>query len=240
MLRLAVYHSLRICCGIAIIVSAAIANEALENQEVSPPYPLDKIVIPFPILARHLVTGYAEVLYEVGADGIPRDFVVLRETHPAFSKAIINSVKKSLYQPAIIQGRSVASQITFKNRFRLEGGAAEWKVNAQSPLEMPIEGKVPLLVYPPHTLDEPLEAIESVMPQYPPELLDKRIMGGVLLEYYIDKKGNVRAPRALSASAEAFTDAAIQAMRQWKFHPPKKGGRSVCVIARQQVKFGDY
>ena len=88
----------------------------------------------------------------------------------------------------------------------------------------------------------PSEVMEShvrsvVPPLYPPEALKKGLGGVVKLRCVITKTGAVANLRVVSSSDPVFTDAAVRAVQQWKYHPYKFEGRPVDVDTMIRVVF---
>jgi TonB family protein len=70
---------------------------------------------------------------------------------------------------------------------------------------------------------------------FPFALQGKAETGEALIEFFIDEDGTVLLPRVVSASAPEFGYAAVQAVSQWQFEAPKRGGKST--VVRAQVPF---
>ena len=78
--------------------------------------------------------------------------------------------------------------------------------------------------------------IQDVRPVYPQEALDAQVSGLVILEAIIDTQGNVRTARVLR-SIPMLDEAALQAVRQWRFTPTVLDGVAVPVIMTVTVNF---
>lgn len=63
--------------------------------------------------------------------------------------------------------------------------------------------------------------LERVSPVYPEAARQERIMGVVVVETVIDETGAVREARAVESPDEALAQAAIEAVRQWRFEPAR-------------------
>jgi TonB family protein len=63
--------------------------------------------------------------------------------------------------------------------------------------------------------------LERVSPVYPEAARKERIMGLVVVETVVDVTGAVREARAVESPDEALTQAAIEAVRQWRFEPAR-------------------
>jgi TonB family protein len=70
-------------------------------------------------------------------------------------------------------------------------------------------------------------AFRIVKPVYPPIALQMRISGTVVLDVLISEKGDVLQVRVIRGARAGLTEAALSAVRQWKFTPAKKEGKAV-------------
>ncbi len=75
------------------------------------------------------------------------------------------------------------------------------------------------------------ELIERVDPAYPPAAVEKLLEDTVLLAVVVDKKGNISEVKVTGGRHEILKEAAITAVKQWKYRPYIKDG-----IARE-IKF---
>lgn len=224
---------------LSVFVPALATVEVSVTGEWIPPTPQTEISVPFPFMARHLGKGYAEVLFVVDKQGIPGDFVILKDTNPVFSQAIINTISKVRYEPAMVNGEAVPSRVIFKDYFHFQLGAAVVHATDKRPSSTSdLEQMATDRVHSPDELDQPLTAVEKTAPEYPEALLEISLGGGVLVEFYVAKDGSVKAPIVISSSHEMFSESALRAMGNWKFNAPKISGKPVTVVARQQFSFG--
>src|SRR5262249_35455451 len=76
-------------------------------------------------------------------------------------------------------------------------------------------------------------AIKRVDPVYPPGVSEK---GEVIVEVTVGEDGNVMSAVGITGSP-ALVEAALNAVRQWKFNPTKLSGKPVRVIGRIVFKF---
>jgi len=86
------------------------------------------------------------------------------------------------------------------------------------------------------SLISPPTKLVHVKPIYPPIALAARKEGLVILEALVGEDGNVRDVRILRA-APLFDDAAIAAVRQWRFSPTRLNGEAVPVVMTVTVGF---
>ena len=66
-----------------------------------------------------------------------------------------------------------------------------------------------------------------VAPEYPPDLRKSGVRGQVVVQLLITPKGAVREAVLQSATAPVFADAALAAVKQWRFLPKVEDGRAV-------------
>lgn len=82
----------------------------------------------------------------------------------------------------------------------------------------------------------PPKKLVHVAPAYPPAALDAGIEGVVIIEVTIDPAGAVSDARVLRSVPE-LDDAALEAVRQWKYSPTLLNGAPVPVIATVTIDF---
>ena len=78
--------------------------------------------------------------------------------------------------------------------------------------------------------------IVDVQPAYPPIAVASRKEGIVILEAILDARGNIESVRVLRADP-LLQQAAIDAVRQWKYTPALLNGMAVPVIMTVTVNF---
>jgi TonB family protein len=87
----------------------------------------------------------------------------------------------------------------------------------------------------PADVDKPAKA-EHVDPVYPEEAKAKGVEGVVLVGFTVDAEGRVHEPRVLSGHV-LLDEAALAAVRQWRYRPTRKDGRAVTVEVVETVPF---
>jgi protein TonB len=75
-----------------------------------------------------------------------------------------------------------------------------------------------------------------VAPRYPAIAQASRVEGVVILEAVISEDGSVQDVRVLRSKA-LLDDAAVEAVRQWRFTPTLLGGQPVPVVMTVTVSF---
>lgn len=85
-----------------------------------------------------------------------------------------------------------------------------------------------------------LKRTKMVAPTYPSDALKKGIEGWVELAFTVMPNGTVNEVEVRNASpAEVFDDAAIRAVRQWRFEPVMRNGNAVPQRAMVRLRFAD-
>jgi TonB family protein len=70
------------------------------------------------------------------------------------------------------------------------------------------------------------ELIKRVDPVYPAEAVSKEIEGTVIMEVVVDTKGNVSGVKVTGGAHKILNDAAVQAVKQWKYQPYLVNGKA--------------
>jgi TonB family protein len=81
------------------------------------------------------------------------------------------------------------------------------------------------------------EVVEKVSPKYPDEARQAKIMGLVNLRSTISDKGMVEDIEVLESPDESLTDAAVEAVEQWRFKPALCDGNPVGVYYNLTINF---
>ena len=79
--------------------------------------------------------------------------------------------------------------------------------------------------------------IHRVDPVYPPEAKKKHVKGNVLLQVLINKQGHV-ADAVIVKGDPLLADAAVDAVKQWRFQPYLLNGEPVDVETVEVLSFG--
>lgn len=83
----------------------------------------------------------------------------------------------------------------------------------------------------------PPEAVFAPEPQYPPAALRLHRPGTVVLQATIDREGRVSDLEVLRGEPLGMTEAALAAVRHWRFRPATLEGRPVAVYYHLTVHF---
>ena len=78
--------------------------------------------------------------------------------------------------------------------------------------------------------------IHQVDPKYPREARKKHIQGDVVLRVTIDREGNVMDQKLIEGEP-ILADAAVEAVKQWKYKPYLLNGEPVEVETQVVIRF---
>jgi len=86
------------------------------------------------------------------------------------------------------------------------------------------------------TEDSQPKVVHHVPPIYPPEAKANHVEGTVVVQVLVDKQGNV-ARTTIVSGPKVLADAAVTAIKAWKFEPATSQGRPVEKTAEIKVAF---
>ncbi len=93
------------------------------------------------------------------------------------------------------------------------------------------------------TPDRPLQLVSGDGPVYPADARKNGLEGDVLVQYDVSADGRVVRARVVSSEPpELFDDAALAAVRSWRYVPARRGGKVVAVenvTSRVRFRLGD-
>jgi TonB family protein len=203
-------------------------------QSVNPLYPPDA-------LRLGITTGEARVSIQIDPAGRLSDHLVTAYTHPAFAESAVAALKQWQFEPARLRGQPVS--VTEDLVFSFRSGAIVVEVNVLSIGDFLNARFVPnansFRACPPGELDRIPTPIKVVKPDYAPEQA-RQGAAHVVVSFYIDPEGHVRLPAvsyATNHSNEELSAAAVTALEQWQFDPPRSGQRPALVQAQQDFYF---
>jgi TonB family protein len=83
----------------------------------------------------------------------------------------------------------------------------------------------------------PPRVIARIHPEYPPDARAARVEGPVVLEAVVGRDGAVDVRRVVRSLRPDMDDAAVEAIRQWRFSPGTRDGEPVDVALNIEVHF---
>ncbi|TLY84994.1 MAG: energy transducer TonB, partial [Gammaproteobacteria bacterium] len=83
-----------------------------------------------------------------------------------------------------------------------------------------------------------LKRLRGPSPDYPAAALTQHLAGSVVLEYTVDTSGETRDIHVVEATPPGvFDQAAINAVKHWRYAPPLADGAAVEVPVRTRMRF---
>jgi len=170
-------------------------------RKIKPVYPKEAL--------RNMVQG--KVIMEAVTDVYGRVAEVGKVSgHPLLIKAAMDAMKQWVYEPYILDKKPRAVRFTVVVNFNLNNKEKEdGEKESAAPVKLPSPHKPKL--------------IKKIPPQYPKEAIKSQIQGKVMVEAMVDKEGNVVTIENVSGHP-ILADAAVVAVKQWKYQPYKVGG----------------
>jgi protein TonB len=83
---------------------------------------------------------------------------------------------------------------------------------------------------------KPPALVYEVKPVYPPDLRELKVEGSVMTEVIVDTVGNVYEARVVAA-VPGLEQAALDAVKQWRFQPALLNGEPVAVLCNVEFTF---
>jgi TonB family protein len=119
--------------------------------------------------------------------------------------------------------------------------AKRWGADAGSVLalqQLQAQPKAKSAAVDPATLAAKLKRLRAVPPEYPANALEQHISGSVTLTYTVDIRGETRDIQVIEATPTGvFDEAAINAVKHWRYAPMIVNGAAVEVPVTTRVRF---
>lgn len=230
-------------CAVLMLPCRPLIAQAQRNEDSVRQMRLVRFVVPdFPEFLRRtgVLEGTVVAAIAHDATGVASDILVLESTDPRFTEAALDAIRQWRFESPMkppVSRDAIVPVVRFLFTsgnvaiVPLAVGAAEKSrlpVRAGSPVELPNFG---------HCDTQP-KALNQPLPAFPAELKGRVASGLALVKYFVDETGRARVPVAIHASEPAFGGAAVAAVAQWRFEPPRIDGKPAIVIETCTFHFG--
>jgi TonB family protein len=168
---------------------------------------------------RERVSGMVILETIIDHNGVVKDITVRKGLPHGLSEAAVDAVKQWVFKPGTINGEAVDVIFNLTINFRLEK-----KDSDDAPLRVGGDVRAPVVM-------------EKVEPVYTEEARKARIKGIVIVEAVIGRDGLVKNASVLKPLPFGLDQAAVDAVKQWKFKPGTLDGKPVDVIFNLTVNF---
>ncbi len=234
-------HPLLVLLAISPLAATTQAQTAPAPRDLAEQFRVDRYVEPaFPLVLRNrsVSEGFAQVQIVVAADGSIIDSFVSTCSLPEFGEAAESAVRSWTFRPAT-EPASLPQRFNLRINFRREGmlvvqGDFQATVEAYLGYNNRGEG---ISLCKLRDLDAIPEPVNFVVPRYPETMKKQNTQGSAAVSFFIDEEGKVRAAAPAGSSHPEFAAAALEAVKQWTFHPPQRKGRATRVFAVQEFTF---
>ena len=212
----------------ATLEAAVPASEPAAPPPLIPARKISVVAPVYPEVARQAgEEGTVVVEAVVDATGAVAGTAVVRGRSPELDAAARAALEKWRFEPARRGGVTVESSVRVRIKFALEEASSTAPTAATVPVA-PIEvaGEV-----------EPPRRLEAPLPAYPDAAWAAGVTGDVLVRAVIDTSGAVADVEVLRGQPYGMTEAAVDAIRRWKFAPATRHGQPVAVYRNLSVSF---
>jgi TonB family protein len=202
--------------------------------------PLSRYQAPeFPSTLRitSVTDGYATMLFTIDASGEVEDSVAIAASHPAFVAAVREALANWRFKPAESATDPRRELIQFQ--FKRTGMIGSLNQREATEGFFPHDDAWPAIrTVEWEDLQSTPERIVASMPAYPQALRAQPVRGYASVSFVIDAEGEVRVPVIIEASEPEFGNAALAAVKRWRFAPPVQDDHPVNVTVTRSFRFG--
>jgi len=222
-------------------VAALTAGTLLAATRVTTPVRITQTVdgqFPASLAFSPITSGEVRLIANIDADGRLADVMITGYTHEAFEQEALHLLREWRYAPARVNGEAVGVRTELKMQFVSTGRVVSLNAFDSTAVLTGRNLSTPFVnrLCAPGDLDRPLEAIRVASPLHPAPGTSPDT-GATLVDFYVDEAGRIRMPVIVETTNQAYAEAAVSALDQWRFSPPTRRGEPVAVRVRQQFIF---
>jgi TonB family protein len=227
--------------GVAPLRVGGNIKPPMKTRDVKPVYP--------PTALASRVQGVIIIEATIDSVGNVVHTRVLRG-QPLLDQAAIDAVQQWQFTPTMLNGAPVPVIMTVTVSFRADGGPRQDGPRVAAGVETPpppppppppapgtettlVDGLEPIRI---GGAVKPPMKVRDVKPVYPPEALAAGVQGVVIIQATIDTSGDVVRAHVLR-SVPMLEEAALTAVRQWRFTPTHLNGVPTPIIMTVTVNF---
>ena len=223
-----------------LILSVAATLGPVLSAGITPLRILQTIEPRFPsaLYFEPISSGEARIVINVDDRGQLVDLLVAGYTAKPFADEAVAALRQWRYEPAQENGVPIGIRMELRFEFTAQG-----RVISLTPTETvnafigSVQGPVMnTRVCSPRELDQPVAAVETKAP-YNPGTVQPEERRTVVIDFYVDESGRPRMPVVTKYAEVALAQAAVDALSQWRFTAPRRGGKPVAVKLQQSFVF---
>lgn len=195
---------------------------------------------PHVLTLTHLTSGEARVVVNIDPDGKLVDWLVTGYTHKAFADEAVSVLRQWRYVAPTEGGQPIGIRTELRFEFEATGRVVSLMAIETPEVLLKQMGIGPRLIT--HVcnlqeLDRPIAPVNPASPAYPGQAGVRADARSVMIDFYVDEKGQPRMPVVVSSAHDVLAQAAVGALNQWRFTAPTRAGRPVAVRVRQEFIF---
>lgn len=182
-----------------------------------------------PLLRGAGIGGMATVRMRVAENGQPEDITVVSADRAELGQAALRAMASARFQPARVEGRAVPYRLTLPVTFQPEGGdpppaliRGRFEADTVPVVALESVDELPRIV----NAEQMARTFERL---YPPMLREAGISGQVTVRLLVRADGSVAESEVVSTTRPELRQPALEAMRELRFRPARRGGRAVPV-----------
>jgi TonB family protein len=162
------------------------------------------------------ISGIVILETVIDRNGVVKDVRVRKPLPFGLSEAAVDAVKQWTFKPGTLNGEAVDVVFNLTMNFKLDSDDAPLRVGGD--VQAPV-------------------VVEKVEPSYTEEARKAGINGIVIIEAIIGRDGVLKNAHVLKPLPFGLDQAALDAVKQWKFKPGTLNGQPVDVIFNLVVNF---
>jgi TonB family protein len=228
------------CLAVLLFLAAVLrASAAFVSAQFDPNNALP--IFPESLVFDGITHGTVIVAVSISAEGKISDALVLGYSQEALARTCLAALKQWKAKPARFDGDPVPTQMDLKFNFTRNGVVQS--INLTTAYLNDLfdglgGGRLTHNLCSREVLDRVPARVTSLEPQYATQAEKQGVRGRVSVRFYIDETGAVRLPSVSSPDQPYLADAALTAVRGWRFEPPTHRGKPVLIAATQEFNFG--
>ena len=183
-----------------------------------------KAVFPEALSRESVYDGEAKVVLVIDAEGRLADCLLRSYSHPLLARTATKALRQWRFEPAQAEGQRVDTRVELAFSFHA-GGTLSVIRSPDFPERVRPTGaqEETQRIFPAHELHQPLTVLKAVRPLSVAPT-KPRPAGSVTVDFYVDEEGRTRMPVVKQADDLSFAEAAVEAVRHWKFSVPLHHG----------------
>ena len=225
------------------VLASALATEAPNNEDSLHKLRVEKFVMPeFPDFVRSSGNNRGMVTAAIGrdAEGYVTDVLVLSSSNAQLSRSVVDAVRKWKFaRPGNLAPMGQQIFPIAKFLFSAKGIAVVSALTGSlASKDRDVDENSPVILPSFADLDTVPKALNHPMPRFTGTLAARVAGGTATVKFFVDEDGKVRVPVVTECTAPELGLAALAAVEQWTFEPPRANGHSTIALETGLFTFG--